>query len=450
MDSTKIHQLNFTHGAKKYGAALVLGMAILASLISRASSLASPNLVIPSGLSVKSGETISVPVSYTSGGNQISSLVLSIDFDQTALSFNSTDGNGDGIPDAVHFNVPATFTKSASYLASDTDGELDIVLFSFSQNQTYLADGTLITVDFTAGVTTTQKTAAVNFSQDPKPSFGTVSGGSVSGTWQNGSVLISPAKVNWNSYLPNVLKQPTPTPTNTPTSTATSTPTQTPTITSTPIFTFTPTKTATPTSTSTPTQTATPTATSTSTRTPTPTSTQPASCNNVVVDGGFESQTDWDTPATLYTAGYSNTRSHAGTWSMRVGIVTPAENTYSYSSASQFVTVPGDAKSTTLTFWLYSYTTESPAFYQPLPLFNNVPYPAVLANDSQYVQIYNAGGGLQETLLMQKSNSSWTKHSYDLLYYKGQTIKLYFGVYNDGYDGVTGMYVDDVDLTVCR
>jgi hypothetical protein len=74
----------------------------------------------------------------------------------------------------------------------------------------------------------------------------------------------------------------------------------------------------------------------------------------------------------------------------------------------------------------------------------------VLANDSQYVQIYNAGGGLQETLLMQKSNSSWTKHSYDLLYYKGQTIKLYFGVYNDGYDGVTGMYVDDVDLTVCR
>ena len=31
----------------------------------------------------------------------------------------------------------------------------------------------------------------------------------------------------------------------------------------------------------------------------------------------------------------------------------------------------------------------------------------------------------------------------------GQTIKLQFGVYNDGVDGVTGIYVDDVSVEIC-
>jgi len=32
----------------------------------------------------------------------------------------------------------------------------------------------------------------------------------------------------------------------------------------------------------------------------------------------------------------------------------------------------------------------------------------------------------------------------------GQTVKLCFGVYNNGCGGVTAMYVDDVSLETCR
>jgi hypothetical protein len=31
----------------------------------------------------------------------------------------------------------------------------------------------------------------------------------------------------------------------------------------------------------------------------------------------------------------------------------------------------------------------------------------------------------------------------------GKTVKVHFGAYNDGWDGVTAMYVDDVSLEIC-
>jgi bacillopeptidase F (M6 metalloprotease family) len=40
-------------------------------------------------------------------------------------------------------------------------------------------------------------------------------------------------------------------------------------------------------------------------------------------------------------------------------------------------------------------------------------------------------------------------HEFDLTAYAGQTIKLNVGVYNDGQDGITAMYLDDVSLEIC-
>ncbi|MGB9521648.1 MAG: hypothetical protein ACPL6F_02720, partial [Anaerolineales bacterium] len=45
------------------------------------------------------------------------------------------------------------------------------------------------------------------------------------------------------------------------------------------------------------------------------------------------------------------------------------------------------------------------------------------------------------------NNRSWEASSFDLTPYKGQTIILRFGVYNDGDGDVTAMYVDDVSIT---
>ena len=47
-------------------------------------------------------------------------------------------------------------------------------------------------------------------------------------------------------------------------------------------------------------------------------------------------------------------------------------------------------------------------------------------------------------------NRAWTEHgSFDLSAYAGQTVRLYFGVFNDGDGAATGMYVDEVTLVVC-
>jgi bacillopeptidase F (M6 metalloprotease family) len=68
----------------------------------------------------------------------------------------------------------------------------------------------------------------------------------------------------------------------------------------------------------------------------------------------------------------------------------------------------------------------------------------------QYAIIRDENDELIDTLLWQRSDDqAWTFHKFDLTAYAGQTIKLNFGVYNDGQDGITAMYLDDVSLEIC-
>jgi hypothetical protein len=117
---------------------------------------------------------------------------------------------------------------------------------------------------------------------------------------------------------------------------------------------------------------------------------------------------------------------------MRLGITYQAD-VYSFSSVSQEVTIPGGAASATLSFWYY-------------PLCQGT-------EDWQTAVIYDpAWGFLAYAMPKTCSNSqTWTHHTFDLTPYKGQTIRVYFGVYNNGgWDGgKTAMYLDDVSVQVC-
>ena len=42
-----------------------------------------------------------------------------------------------------------------------------------------------------------------------------------------------------------------------------------------------------------------------------------------------------------------------------------------------------------------------------------------------------------------------TPVGYDMTSYAGQTVRLYFGAFNDGDGAATGMYVDEVSLVAC-
>lgn len=172
--------------------------------------------------------------------------------------------------------------------------------------------------------------------------------------------------------------------------------------------------------------------------------------NELIVNGGFERDTAWHTPATSRPADYSISQAHGGNRSMRTGIENAEDNAYSYSSAWQAVSIPATATVATLRFWEYSVSQETATWQMRGQMsFTGDPRLLQATDDSQYVLVLDENGDWLGTLLWQRSNGqTWLKHGYDLSAYIGQTIRLHFGTVNDGQDGVTAMFVDDVSLKV--
>jgi hypothetical protein len=174
-----------------------------------------------------------------------------------------------------------------------------------------------------------------------------------------------------------------------------------------------------------------------------------AGCVDLVANGGFEVDGAWEIPSTAYPARYSTAQARNGDRSMQVGIVESALDEYAYSSTQQWVTIPAGTAGASLRFWLYTVSDESGAG-DPLPVPSFAPQ-AVLAEDAQYVLVYSEGGTVLRRRYWQPplDNRSWTQYSIDLSAYTGQTVRLYFGVFNDGDGAATGMYVDEVTLVAC-
>jgi hypothetical protein len=191
-----------------------------------------------------------------------------------------------------------------------------------------------------------------------------------------------------------------------------------------------------------------------------------AACNDLITNGGFETDEAWQLPITEYTAAYSTAAAHSGSRSVRTGITVPADNRYSYSSARQMVTIPSDATSATLRVWLYPISDEVLTKANLLkgiqPLADRPTEPEFgaefMAGDVQYVLVLDPGANpvdpvddkLIETLLWMRSDAQqWQFYTFDLAKYAGDTIKIQVGTYNDGFSGATAMYADDIALEAC-
>jgi hypothetical protein len=228
------------------------------------------------------------------------------------------------------------------------------------------------------------------------------------------------------------------TPIPTPTRTATLIPSPTTSATASGTPTFTPSPTTSPTAT----DTGTPTLTPTTTITPTATPTLPAECMNLIVNGSFENNDAWILNQSEATAQYTNSEVYTGTRSIQLGRLpgTGVDNTLSYSSISQTVTISASASLVSLRWWhLYGSEetpTETPAEtedHQEVILLGPVPNGNVL----QILQRVRRNGGV------------WLEEEVDLTSYRGQSVYIYFNVYNDGNGSRTWMYLDDVRLYIC-
>jgi len=165
-----------------------------------------PSLSIPTQIPAVAGDQVTVPLVLNRNADNVGSLLFSLDYDETWLHFDPADHDGNGMPDAIAFNLPAEFVTTVAFDPADTVGELDFTLANFAATPVALPNGALATVTLTAGQPPTATIAAIGFAQTPAASFGHPVGSEVSGTTVAGSVLIAaqPANplLNHASYLP--------------------------------------------------------------------------------------------------------------------------------------------------------------------------------------------------------------------------------------------------------
>jgi hypothetical protein len=209
--------------------------------------------------------------------------------------------------------------------------------------------------------------------------------------------------------------------------------------------------------------TGTPTSTPASTPVPTATPTatpQPPVCGERVANGGFEQTTAWTFATTATTGRYATEKAHSGARSARLGIApvaggagvagdaaAPAAgernllgelavDAASYSTAYQTMSLPAGAQTLRLRYWYWTGTdaTAGNADFQRVLLLKPGTY------------------GVLKTLSKSLSNGGeWRQGELDLSPYAGQSVVLYFEVYNDNTAASprTWMYVDDVSMSTC-
>lgn len=173
-------------------------------------------------------------------------------------------------------------------------------------------------------------------------------------------------------------------------------------------------------------------------------------CNNVFANSTFEATNGWSIPITAYMARYSAAQVHAGGQSMRTGITNPSINVFSYSDAFQMATIPASATSATLNLWMYPVSTEPTSRTLPEPPRTGAWSEQELTSDLQYILVLDMYGNIIDHLYWDRQNTqTWTNMVFDLTEYRGRTIRIQFGTYNDGIDGRTAMFIDDAFMDVC-
>ena len=177
----------------------------------------------------------------------------------------------------------------------------------------------------------------------------------------------------------------------------------------------------------------------------------PPTCANAVANPSFEENASWQINANEFPAAYWWGFGHTGVRSMRIGINYANDNRYSYSSIEQAVHIPSPLVSAKLGYWLYPQTSEPVAALTPPAVVpTSSQERAKLSDDAQMVLLLHGQG--QQTVLrfMRQNPEQWVYYEDDLSAFRGQTVRLYFGVFNDGWGGITAMWADDVTVNVCR
>jgi hypothetical protein len=240
-------------------------------------------------------------------------------------------------------------------------------------------------------------------------------------------------------YLPILVQDwtaPTPIPTDTPPPTPTSPATATPTVTDTPEPSSTPSATASATLTAS--FTPSPVASETATATPTPGSS--LNCDDLVINGDFETDDGWVFAETERPPAFSPDRAYQGLRSLRLGTEVAGDDVEGWSLASQTLMLPVDAVSVTVRFAYYAVTQDDTGDWQEAILRTDTGVPVKLLLWLAGPNANTAGWRIQTVVLPPELVARLA----------GTSVELYLEVYNDGDGQPTALYIDDVSLVACR
>ena len=142
----------------------------------------------------------------------------------------------------------------------------------------------------------------------------------------------------------------------------------------------------------------------------------PDGCSELIINGGFEAtDLQWGLKGTALPPSYSTAKAYAGDRSLRLGIV-DSDNLDASDSLYQDIALPDSAQHFTLSFHYWASHEDAPG------------------SDMQLLNIYEATTGvrLAQPWARLSNEQSWQFEQIDLTHYRGRTLRIEFGVHNDG------------------
>ncbi len=167
---------------------------------------------------------------------------------------------------------------------------------------------------------------------------------------------------------------------------------------------------------------------------PTPITPTPSPVGNILLNSSFEADEAWIFKPTVWRGGYNTGVVRTGSRVALIGITDPTADVFSFSSVSQKVTIPADARQVTLTAFIYPVSQD------------------VGSQDRQIISVLNEHFREIKRFYNRLGNErSWQQQTFDLTQYKGRTIYVYFGVLNrTANNRPTALYVDDFSLLMAK
>ena len=145
-----------------------------------------PVLSVPDAAIKVTNSRFTVPLQLATNGASLAAVGFVLNYAATCLTFDTTDSNGDDIPNAIT-GLPTAFAATVTHRNTTDGGALEIALLDDSQPIATLTDGALLTVAFDVKPTCVTTDGSLNlgnvtFATTPAASFGAPNAVDVAGT----------------------------------------------------------------------------------------------------------------------------------------------------------------------------------------------------------------------------------------------------------------------------